>query len=136
MEMIVDFPGGARVDAHFLDFTVRTDQPLAGGGENSAPSPFSLFLASLATCAGFYVLDFCRHRGIATEGLRVIQRSDRNRQTGMVEKVEIEIQLPPGFPERYRDAVIRSAEQCAVKKHLEHPPTFSITANVPEYADR
>ena len=63
MEIIIDFPGGAKVDAHFSGFTVKTDQSPKGGGEGSAPSPFSLFLASIGTCAGIYVLGFCRQRG-------------------------------------------------------------------------
>jgi putative redox protein len=45
-------------------------------------------------------------------------------------KISLEIQLPPEFPEKYKEAVIRSAEQCAVKKHLENPPKFSITTAI------
>ncbi len=127
MEMTVTFPGGARVDAAFGSYTVRTDQPPHGGGEGSAPTPFATFLASLATCAGIYVLGFCRQRGIPTEGLRLVQRAHTNRTTGMVEKVELVIQVPQGFPEKYRPALIRAVEQCAVKKHLEHPPQFEIS---------
>jgi putative redox protein len=127
MEMLIDFPGGDRVDAHFGAFTVQTDQPPAGGGEASAPSPFSLFLASLGTCAGIYVLGFCRQRGLPTEGLRIQERIHRNPDTHMVEKVELEIHTPPEFPEKYRPALIRAAELCAVKKHLEAPPRFEIT---------
>jgi putative redox protein len=126
MEMLIDFPGGARVDAHFGSFTVQTDQPPAGGGEGSAPTPFALFLASLGTCAGIYVLGFCQQRGLPTEGVRILQRVHRNPATGMVEKVDLEIQVPQGFPEKYRPAMIRSAELCAVKKHLENPPRFEI----------
>lgn len=126
MEMIVDFPGGARVDAHFNDFTVKTDQPPSGGGENSAPAPFALFLASIATCAGIYVLGFCRNRGLPTDGIRIIQRSLRNPQTGLVGQIEMEIQVPPSFPEKYYEALVRSADQCAVKKHLENPPKFNV----------
>jgi len=126
MEMIVDFPSGARVDAHFNDFTVKTDQPPSGGGENSAPAPFALFLASIATCAGIYVLGFCRNRGLPTEGIRIIQRSLRNPQTGLVGQIEMEIQVPPSFPEKYYDALVRSADQCAVKKHIENPPQFHV----------
>jgi ribosomal protein S12 methylthiotransferase accessory factor len=63
MEMIIDFPGGARVDAHFGPYTVLTDQPPSGGGDGSAPTPFALFLSSMGTCAGIYVLGFCRQRG-------------------------------------------------------------------------
>lgn len=126
MEMLIDFPGGARVDAHFGPYTVKTDQPPMGGGEGSAPTPFALFLASLGTCAGIYVLGFCRQRGLPTEGIRLIQRVHSNPMTGMVEKVDIEIQIPPTFPERYRDALVRSAELCAVKKHMENPPAFNV----------
>jgi len=127
MEMTIDFPGGARVDAHFGNFTVMTDQPPSGGGEGSAPTPFAMFLSSLGTCAGIYVLGFCRQRGLPSEGIRIIQRMETNPITGMTNKVELEIQVPPTFPEKYRAALIHSAELCAVKKHIENPPEFEIT---------
>lgn len=122
MEMVIDFPGGARVDAHFGPFTVQTDQPPSA----SAPTPFATFLASLGTCAGIYVLGFCQQRGLPSEGIRIIQRMHTDRMTGMVGKIELEIQVPPGFPEKYLPSLIRSAELCAVKKHFENPPQFEI----------
>lgn len=129
MEIAVDFPGGTRVDAHFGPFVVGTDQPVPYGGENTAPSPFELFLASLATCAGFYVLGFCKKRGISTDGIRLIQRLEQNPDTKMASKVLLDIQLPAGFPQQYASAVIRAAESCLVKKHLENPPAFEITTS-------
>jgi len=134
MDMIIDFPGGARVDAHYGPFTIMTDQPPAGGGSAEAPTPFSLFLASMGTCAGIYVLGFCKQRGLSTEGIRIVQRMHRSYQTGMVEKIDFEIQVPPGFPEKYHASLIRSAQLCAVKKHLETPPEFEITTRVTEPA--
>jgi putative redox protein len=127
MELVIDFPGGARVDAHFGAFTVRTDQPPQGGGEASAPTPFDTFLASIGTCAGIYVLGFCRQRGISTDGIKLTQRMEVDPASGMVIKVSLDIHLPPTFPEKYKGAVIRAAEQCKVKKHFEHPPVFEIT---------
>jgi len=132
MDILIDFPGGSRVDAHFGAFTIRTDQPPHGGGEDSAPTPFATFLASLGTCAGIYVLGFCRQRGISTDGIRLIQTNTVEPLTGMVTRVELEIQLPPDFPEKYKAAVVRAAEQCAVKKHLEHPPEIKVRTSVPE----
>ena len=129
MEMLIDFPGGARVDAHFNQFTVKTDQPPQGGGQGSAPTPFATFLASLGTCAGIYVLGFCRQRGIPTDGIRLLQRMESDPQTGLISRVSLDIQLPPAFPEKYRAAVIRSAEQCAVKKHFEHPPVIDVSTS-------
>jgi putative redox protein len=130
MEMIIDFPGGTKVDTHFDSFTVKTDQPVTGGGEGSAPTPFLVFLASIGACAGIYVLGFCRQRGISTENVRIVQRIDRSPATGMVETIELEIQVPPEFPQKYYDAVIRAADQCLVKKHLEHPPQFKVFTKV------
>ena len=134
MEMVIDFPGGARVDAHFGPYTVATDQPPMGGGEGSAPTPFAVFLSSLGTCAGIYVLGFCQQRGISTDGVRIVQRMQSNPFTRMVEKIELEIQVPPEFPEKYYSALVRSAEQCAVKKHFENPPSFEITTKAVEMA--
>jgi ribosomal protein S12 methylthiotransferase accessory factor len=126
MEMRVSFPGGARVDARFGQFTVQTDQPIDNGGDSSAPSPFDLFLASVATCAGIYVLGFCRQRGLPVEGINLIQRVKISPKTKLAEKISLEIQLPAGFPEKYHAAVIRAAEQCKVKKHFEYPPEVEI----------
>lgn len=126
MEMMIDFPGGSRVDAHFGGFTVHTDQPPT----SSAPSPFEVFLASIGTCAGIYVLGFCRQRGLPTEGIRILERVKHAPGTGMVEQIDLEILVPPTFPEKYRDSLIRSAELCAVKKHLENPPRFEISTVV------
>jgi putative redox protein len=126
MEMIIDFPGGSRVDAHFGPFTVATDQPPVA----SAPSPFEVFLASIGTCAGIYVLGFCNQRGLPTQGIRIVERINHSRITGLVETIGLEIQIPPDFPEKYRASLIHSAELCAVKKHLEKPPRFEITTSV------
>jgi len=130
MDIVVTFPGGARVDAQVGQHSVRTDQPLRGGGEDSAPAPFSLFLASIATCAGIYVLGFCRQRGLPTDGIQLVQRIEVDHRTGMVGHIGIDIRVPPGFPEKYYEALVRAASQCAVKKHLEHPPTFDVKAVV------
>ncbi len=126
MEMIIDFPGGARVDAHFGGFVVPTDQPPMGGGQNSAPTPFATFLSSIGTCAGIYVLGFCQQRGIPTDGIRLVQKMQVDPMTRLVSDVQVTIQLPAGFPAKYTDAVVRSAEQCAVKKHFEHPPVIRV----------
>ena len=134
MEMIIDFPGGARVDAHFGPYTIPTDQPPTGGGEGSAPTPFAVFLSSMGTCAGIYVLGFCKQRGLPTDGIRIVQRVHNNPMSGMIGKVDLEIQVPPSFPQKYHDALIKSAELCAVKKHLENPPKFEITTKEVEVA--
>jgi len=126
MKMIIDFPGGDKVDAHFGAFTVETDQPSVHDGKSSAPTPFDVFLSSIGTCAGIYVLGFCKQRNLPTEGIRILEHILPNLATGMVEKINLEIQVPPSFPKQYYHALIRSAELCKVKKTLETPPRFEI----------
>ena len=132
MDMTVTFPGNKRVDAQYKGFTIRTDQSAGNGGEASAPAPFDLFLASLATCAGIYVLEFCRHRSIPGENIRLVQKTERNSETNMIEKISIELFVPPEFPAKYKDAVIRAAQLCSVKKHLFQPPEFLVSVNIEE----
>jgi ribosomal protein S12 methylthiotransferase accessory factor len=126
MNIEVSFPGGKRVDAQVGEFAIRTDQPEALGGAGTAPAPYELFLASLATCAGIYVLGFCQARGIRTEGLRLTQLHDYDPDTKLVRRVRIELELPPDFPEKYRAAIVRTAESCKVKRTLATPPSLEV----------
>lgn len=130
MNIEIGFPGGKRVDAVFNGFVIHTDQPARAGGEGSAPTPFNLFLASIGTCAGIYVLGFCQQRGIPAEDIRIRQSMEVNPMTRMIERINLDIDLPEGFPERYAPALIRSAQLCAVKKHLEQPPEFRIQTHI------
>jgi ribosomal protein S12 methylthiotransferase accessory factor len=81
------------------------------------------------------VLGFCQQRGISTDRIRIVQRVYSNPFTHMVDKIDLEIQVPNVFPDTYRNSLIRSAELCAVKKHLENPPTFEITTTKVEVAE-
>jgi len=120
MDIMIDFPGGERVDAHFGPFCVQTDQMPS----NSSPSPFNVFLSSIGTCAGFYVLRFCRQRELPTEGISILERITTNPQTKLVEMIDLEIRVPSSFPEKYHDALVKTADLCAVKRALENPPQF------------
>jgi len=124
MRIETTFPGGVRVDALVRGFTISSDQPVSCGGSGSAPAPFDQFLASLATCAGFYAVQFCRKRGLSTTGLQVALDARRDAETHRLSELRLELTLPDGFPERYRDALVRAVDQCAVKRVIEAPPRF------------
>jgi putative redox protein len=126
-EMIVTFGGGKKVNAEYNGFTIQTDQSPYGGGEGSAPEPFALFLASIGTCAGIFVLSFCQSRGIPTEGIRIVQSHFVKESGRGIGKIELAIELPADFPEKYKDAVINAANLCAVKKHIQDPPEIVVT---------
>jgi putative redox protein len=126
MNIAVSFPGGVAVEAGLRGHTVRTDQP-APLGADSAASPFDLFLASIATCMGFYALRFCQERGIANEGLGLSLETVRDEARKRLATIKVSLTLPPGFPEKYRETILRAVDQCAVKKHMVEPPAFELT---------
>jgi len=126
MSMDIRFPGGVAVTAHHKGFSISTDQPETNGGANSAPSPFDLFLASLGTCAGFFALRFCQQRDLDTTGLGLTLDTEHDPEAHRVARVRIAIHLPDGFPEKYRKAIVRSVDQCSVKRHILEPPAFEV----------
>jgi len=131
-QMKITFPGGLRINANYKGFVIETDQPTYAGGEGSAPSPFDLFLASIGTCSAYYVLAFCKERKISTENTAVILTTEKNPQTKRVKKISLEINLPPEFPEKYKNAVLKAVDNCTVKKHILNAPIFDVKTKIIE----
>lgn len=126
--MEITFDGGKIVTAHHRGFAIKTDQPSNNGGTESAPSPFDLYLASIGTCAAVYVKSFCDNRQLKADGIKVIQKTIFSPETGLPVKLTIDIQLPPDFPEKYRQSLINVAELCKVKKSIANPPVFEVVS--------
>ena len=129
-EINVTFPGEKRVDAEYKGFLIKTDQAVYAGGGGTAPQPFDLFLGSIATCVGFYVLAFCQSRGIRLDKASVLMRMHKNEEKKMIDKISFEIQLPAEFPEKYTKAIIKSVDSCAVKAHMVDAPDFDYKVNI------
>ncbi|KXK49661.1 MAG: OsmC-like protein [Chlorobi bacterium OLB5] len=132
MKMEVFFDEGKKVNIRYNGMVIKTDQPVEAGGEGSAPAPFDLFLASIGTCAGIYVKSFCMQRGIPTDDIKIYQSMEYDNTKGLINKINLDIELPETFPGKYKDAVIKVANLCAVKKHLQNPPEIVVNANIGE----
>lgn len=134
MDITITFPGGKKVNAEVNGMVIPTDQPKLQGGDGTAPSPFAHFLASIGTCAGIYVLSFCQERKIPTDKITLTERLEYTTDDGKskLSKIVLEINVPPDFPEKYRNALIKVADQCAVKKTMMNPPQFEINTVVRE----
>jgi putative redox protein len=128
--MEITFDGGKVVTAHSHGHIIKTDQPVSSGGLDSAPAPFELFLASIGTCAGIYVKSFCDNRKIPTENIKIIQRTEYDKESGLPVNITLDIQLPADFPEKYIAPVISVAELCKVKKSIVNPPVFQIISSI------
>jgi len=126
MEMTITFGGGLKVDALVNGRVIHTDQPVNAGGEGSAPEPYTLFMASIGTCAGVYVLSFLKSHDLPTEGVRLVQKMTYDDASHRMAHVDLQIVVPAGFPEKHRKALVRSAELCAVKRAIANPPEFTV----------
>lgn len=126
MAISVDWTSGDSfvidVRAHFL----TVDQPYADGGQDLGPTPTELFVASLAACVGFYAERFLRRHDIAPEGLRVDCDFELGERPARVERIDIKLRLPPGFPESRREALMAVVEHCTIHNSLTRPPTVGI----------
>lgn len=127
--MEITFDGGKVITAHINGHVIRTDQPEDGGGGNTAPSPFELFMASIGTCAGIYVKSFCDNRNIPAEGIKIVQSAEYDKATGLPTNIDLEIVLPESFPDKYIASIINVAELCKVKKTIISQPAFKITTS-------
>ena len=123
--MEITFDGGKVITAHLNGHIIKIDQPVSGGGNNSAPTPFELFLASIGTCAGIYVKSFCDTRNIPSDNIKIIQSMEYDGH-GLPVNIKIDIQLPGNFPEKYIDSVISAAELCKVKKTIANQPKIQV----------
>ncbi len=123
----VSFPGGVQVAARIGGHEILTDQPEEDGGGGGAPSPYDLFLSSVATCAGYYALRFCQQRQLNSAGLSIALDIERHPDTRRLETISMILTLPKDFPEKYQQAILRSVSQCSVKKALSDPPEIELT---------
>ncbi len=129
-EIVITLPGDRRIDALVRGHVVHTDQPVDNGGGDAAPSPYELFLASIGTCAGIFVQGFCAARGIPYQDIRIRQRLGRD-ESGAIASVELDVELPASFPDRYRDAVVKAIDGCSVKKTIQAQPRFVVRTEKP-----
>lgn len=124
-ELFITLDGGRRVTAHVGSHEIHTDQAVQNGGDDSAPTPYEIFLGAIGACAGIYVQGFCATRGIDSSNI-VIRQWPRYDERGTLRAVELAIELPPGFPPRYQQALVRVVEQCSVRRAIAARPEFLV----------
>ncbi len=114
-----------------FEITVRThalvsDMNPEDGGEDAGPNPTELFAASMASCIGMIAADYCRHHGLPAEGITlnvVAQLADHPKR---VRSIAIDLDLPEGFPENRKQAIINASKTCVIYNTLQHPPEIDL----------
>ncbi|HUH13989.1 MAG TPA: OsmC family protein [Longimicrobiales bacterium] len=130
--IVVTHGGGLEFVADVRGHRVVTDQPLAAGGGDAGPMPVEMVGVALASCVALYVEQFCRARGIATEGMRVELETAGARDPNRIGLFDMVVHLPEELEPRYAEAIDRIARSCAVYNTLMHAPEVRIAVAAAE----
>jgi putative redox protein len=122
----VTWDGGVRFTADVRGHKLTVDQPPQGGGQDAGPMPLELLPASLATCVALYVQQFLVTRGLDAAGMQVQVAAKGAANPNRIGRFEVMVSVPNGVPERYRDALIRTAQSCTVHHTLMHTPEIAV----------
>jgi putative redox protein len=128
MEIEVAFRGSQGVEALADGQSIPTDRTRGRGVEGTTPSPFDLFVASIARRAGQEVLAFCQARELSMDGLAMRAVVQADRKSKLPSRIRIEIDLPPAFPAGYRAAIVRAAESSTLTRTLGKQPKIEVVA--------
>jgi uncharacterized OsmC-like protein len=106
--------------------TVVVDQPVADGGDDTAPTPTELFVAGLTSCVGFYARRYLARHDLPAHGLTVTADYEMAARPARVGKVRMVIDVPEGLPPSRRDAMLAVASHCTVHNTLIDPPEVTV----------
>lgn len=123
----VEHRGEDRFDIRVRGHDVSVDQPVADGGEDTAPTPTELFVVSLASCVAFYARRYLARHGLPAEGLVVESTFEMGARPARVAEIDLRLILPAGVPAGRREALLAVAEHCTVHNTLTTPPEVRIT---------
>ncbi|MFQ6132815.1 MAG: OsmC family protein [Armatimonadota bacterium] len=121
MKMEVKHLGGLKFEVQARDQTFTVDLPADSGGTNQGPTPPELFCASLATCSGVYIADYCERVGLPYQGMKISVEWALLDKPKRISAVAIKVDMPENLPEPRRKAVYRAAEQCMVRNSIVNP---------------
>ena len=122
----VSHEGGDAFEIVVRGHRIRVDQPLEGGGSDTAPTPTELLIASLASCVAFYVRRYLARHDLPTAGLEVDADFTLGSRPARVAAVDVRVTLPVGIPEERRDALLAVARHCTVHNTLMSSPDVSV----------
>ena len=123
--MKITFEGNKKVKVHVKNFDIMTDQSKEHGGDSSAPTPIDLFLASLGSCSGVFVLNFLKQHNLP-ETVYLPLEPECNINEYVIDKIKVFIHVPPDFPAKYENALVEGAKRCLVARHVKITHEISV----------
>ena len=125
MDIHIKFAKNFQLEADLGTIKIMSDQSKESGGDGTAPNPYQYFIASIGLCIAHYVNAFCQQRDIATDEIKITEQVSVDPSSGKTSFNSI-IKLPAYFPDKYREALLKAAEGCKVKKTIQSIPEFKV----------
>ena len=129
--LTITHEGSDRYRIDVRHHSLLTDQP-SPSGTDEGPTPTELFVASLASCAAFFVGRFLGRRVKLDPRFSVecdYRMSDE--PPHRVADVELRIVLAEPVAPDMEDAIVRSAEHCTVHSSILVPPDIRVSVRAP-----
>jgi putative redox protein len=122
----VDHEAGDRFRIAVRQHTITVDQLASDGGEDTAPTPTELFVASLASCVAFYARRFASRHGIPIEGLAVTADFSMASHPARVGEITLQVHLPGELSPEQQASLLAVTSHCTVHSTLMQPPEVRI----------
>lgn len=131
-EVIVTSQSNLRNEVRYgAGHAFTTDEPVAAGGEDSGPDPYTLLLAALGSCISMTVTLYARRKQWPLESVKVRLRQNRihakdcveclQQMEGYVHRIEREVTVTGPLTEEQRTRLQEIAHKCPVHKTLMSP---------------
>lgn len=124
--MQVTFTGKKAFRVKIREHEVETDVPLEMGGDNKAPTPTELFIASIGACTGLYALSYIRTAKLDPEGLSLSLDWEFDKSKRKVQKIDIVISVPKAEVGERKEAVLSAAKKCLIHNTLHECPDMTV----------
>jgi uncharacterized OsmC-like protein len=126
MELLVNYLGNVQFEAETRGHKIICDQPFDSKGDDEGMTPPELLLASLATCAGYYAVEYLNTRNLPKEALRVKISAEKAKNPARLGKFVIAVEVPGLTDPHHIEGVRRSVEKCLIKNTLLVAPEIQV----------
>jgi|SRR5579884_882372 len=131
-EMTAQYRQGVEFRACARGHEIVCDQPTSNGGADQGLTPPELLLAALATCSGYYAVEYLRTRNLNTDRLTVRVTAEKSStRPARLEKFAVMVDAP-FVPEDHYQGLRRAVEACLIEKTLLAPSSIQVELSLAE----
>lgn len=123
----IKYISGKKFSAHNRAHSIIIDQPKEEAGQDEGLTPPELFVDSLGSCIGVYILAFCKNTGLNPAGMKIILEWEKaDDKPARIKNINAKIELPNADVGLRKAALLKVAESCLIHETIKHQPEINI----------